>query len=104
MFYLEGRLTNVEASFSMKGIDGLNCCFLSSQEEFFHDNYLVIEGCPFFSYFVTICGIFKGFLLQFQVVANRGQDRLSLAVAREFQQAFGGWVSPTGTEITKTKS
>lgn len=29
-----------------------------------------------------------------QVVANRNQDRLCLAVASELERAFGGWVSP----------
>lgn len=29
-----------------------------------------------------------------QVVANRNQDRLCLAVASELERAFGGWVAP----------
>lgn len=30
-----------------------------------------------------------------QVIANENQDRLCLAVARELQKAFGGWVPPS---------
>ena len=33
--------------------------------------------------------------LGIQCIANRGHDRLSLAVAREIEQAMGGWVPPS---------
>ncbi|EEC10325.1 fatty-acid amide hydrolase 2-A, putative [Ixodes scapularis] len=47
---------------------------------------------------VTACPVVlndKGLPLGVQVVASRGQDRLSLAVARELQRGFGGWKDPS---------
>ncbi|XP_053977207.1 fatty-acid amide hydrolase 2-A-like isoform X2 [Hylaeus volcanicus] len=37
----------------------------------------------------------KGLPVGFQVVAGNGQDRLCLAVAKEFEKAFGGWIPPS---------
>lgn len=36
----------------------------------------------------------EGLPIGLQVVANRNQDRLCLAVASELERAFGGWVAP----------
>lgn len=36
----------------------------------------------------------EGLPIGLQVIANRNQDRLCLAVAAELERAFGGWVSP----------
>lgn len=36
----------------------------------------------------------EGLPIGIQVVANDRNDRLCLAVAREFEKAFGGWVPP----------
>lgn len=36
----------------------------------------------------------EGLPIGLQVIANRNQDRLCLAVATELERAFGGWVSP----------
>lgn len=36
----------------------------------------------------------EGLPIGIQVVANRNQDRLCLAVANELERAFGGWVAP----------
>lgn len=36
----------------------------------------------------------KGVPLGIQVVGNRFQDHVTLAVARELEKAFGGWVAP----------
>lgn len=47
---------------------------------------------------VTVCPIMlnkEGLPLGVQVVASRGQDRLSLAVARKLQEGFGGWRDPS---------
>ncbi|CAN7944866.1 unnamed protein product [Ixodes hexagonus] len=47
---------------------------------------------------VTCCPIMQnddGLPLGVQVAASRGQDRLSLAVARKLQQGFGGWKDPS---------
>ncbi|XP_054290956.1 fatty-acid amide hydrolase 2-like [Macrosteles quadrilineatus] len=46
----------------------------------------------------------KGLPVGLQAVAGRGQDRLTLAVAREMEKAFGGWVPPTGTDMMEVKS
>ncbi|XP_033229533.1 fatty-acid amide hydrolase 2-B-like [Belonocnema kinseyi] len=37
----------------------------------------------------------EGLPIGFQVVANRNQDRLCLAVAKELERGFGGWVPPS---------
>lgn len=37
----------------------------------------------------------EGLPIGVQVIANENQDRLCLAVARELQKAFGGWVPPS---------
>ncbi|KAK8762640.1 hypothetical protein V5799_026093 [Amblyomma americanum] len=45
----------------------------------------------------TVCPVAKsanGLPLAVQVVARRGNDRLCLAVAREIERQFGGWISP----------
>ncbi|CAN7939775.1 unnamed protein product, partial [Ixodes hexagonus] len=47
---------------------------------------------------VTSCPILRnddGLPLGVQVVASRGHDRLSLAVAQKLQQGFGGWKDPS---------
>lgn len=36
----------------------------------------------------------EGLPIGLQIVANRNQDRLCLAVASELERAFGGWVAP----------
>lgn len=36
----------------------------------------------------------EGLPIGLQVIANRKQDRLCLAVACELERAFGGWVAP----------
>lgn len=35
------------------------------------------------------------FFIRSQVAAAPGNDRLSMAIARELESAFGGWVPPT---------
>ncbi|XP_057337021.1 fatty-acid amide hydrolase 2-A-like isoform X1 [Microplitis mediator] len=50
---------------------------------------------------VTQCpmGLNKnGLPIGFQVVGNVGQDRLTIAVAREVERAFGGWQPPPSVE------
>ncbi|XP_077507670.1 fatty-acid amide hydrolase 2-like [Amblyomma americanum] len=45
----------------------------------------------------TACPVMKsanGLPLAVQVVAKRGNDRLCLAVAREIERQFGGWIQP----------
>ncbi|KAG8277895.1 hypothetical protein J6590_033428 [Homalodisca vitripennis] len=55
----------------------------------------------------TACPILinsKGLPVGIQVIASRGQDRLTLAVVREMERAFGGWVPPTGTSLLEVKT
>lgn len=42
----------------------------------------------------------KGMPVGIQIVANKGNDHLTFAVAREFEKAFGGWVPPNREVIT----
>jgi len=53
----------------------INCCLLPSTQ-------------------VPICLNEEGMPVGIQIVANKNQDRLTLAVALEFEKAFGGWKQP----------
>ncbi|XP_031826753.1 fatty-acid amide hydrolase 2-A-like isoform X2 [Nomia melanderi] len=51
---------------------------------------------------VTQCPIgfnSKGLPVGVQIVANAGNDHLTIAMAREIEKAFGGWKQPPTTEI-----
>lgn len=66
--------------------------------------YYKILNCIYLSLFnltelpATVCplGLGKeGLPIAVQIVANKHQDRLCLAVACELERAFGGWVAPS---------
>ncbi|KZC10722.1 Fatty-acid amide hydrolase 2 [Dufourea novaeangliae] len=42
----------------------------------------------------------QGLPVGLQIIANPGNDHLTIAMAKEIQNAFGGWQQPPATEIT----
>lgn len=67
----------------------LNCGYLTT----FNALGLPVTACPL--------GLTdKGLPVGFQIAANRCNDHLTIAVAREFEKAFGGWVPPNKDAVT----
>uniref|UniRef100_A0A1B6CLB9 Amidase domain-containing protein n=1 Tax=Clastoptera arizonana TaxID=38151 RepID=A0A1B6CLB9_9HEMI len=46
----------------------------------------------------------SGLPIGIQIIAARGQDRLTLAVAKEIEAAFGGWTPPAEIDLMEIKS
>ncbi|XP_043482080.1 fatty-acid amide hydrolase 2-A-like isoform X3 [Leptopilina heterotoma] len=42
----------------------------------------------------------QGLPIGFQLIANKNQDRLCLAVAQELEKEFGGWIAPSSRKTT----
>ncbi|XP_077507588.1 fatty-acid amide hydrolase 2-A-like [Amblyomma americanum] len=67
------------------------------QDLFFSDSPSMTALFNIFKMPATACPIMKskeGLPIGVQVVAKRGNDRLCLAVAREIERQFGGWLQP----------
>ncbi|XP_050040991.1 fatty-acid amide hydrolase 2-A-like [Dermacentor andersoni] len=69
-----------------------------NQDLFFLDSSCMTALFNWFKVPATVCPVMrsaKGLPLCVQVVAKRGNDRLCLAVAREIENRFGGWLDPS---------
>uniref|UniRef100_A0A131Z0J4 Amidase n=1 Tax=Rhipicephalus appendiculatus TaxID=34631 RepID=A0A131Z0J4_RHIAP len=69
-----------------------------NQELLFLDGISMTALFNLFKVPATVCPVMRSaddLPLCVQVVAKRGNDRLCLAVAREIEKRFGGWISPT---------
>lgn len=56
---------------------------------------------------VTACPIdfnSKGLPVGIQIAANKNNDHLTIAVAREFEKAFGGWIPPNKDMLIDVKT
>ncbi|KAI5644416.1 amidase domain-containing protein [Phthorimaea operculella] len=71
----------------------LNCGYLT----IFNALGLPVTACPM--------GLTnKGLPVGIQIVANKCNDHLTIAVAREFEKAFGGWIPPNQELINEVKT
>lgn len=75
--------------------------------------YYKILNCGYLTIFsalglpVTACPISfstKGLPVGIQIVANKYNDHLTIAVAKEFERAFGGWVPPNKDLVSSIKT
>ncbi|CAH2991657.1 unnamed protein product [Chilo suppressalis] len=71
----------------------LNCSYLT----IFNVLGLPVTACP-------IDFTRKGMPVGIQIVTNKCNDHISIAVAREFEKAFGGWVPPNKDLLVDVKT
>ncbi|XP_063824144.1 fatty-acid amide hydrolase 2-B-like [Ostrinia nubilalis] len=71
----------------------LNCSYLT----IFNALGLPVTACP-------IDFTPKGLPVGIQIAANKSNDHLTIAVAKEFEKAFGGWVPPNKDLLTNVKT
>lgn len=71
----------------------LNCGYLT----IFNALGLPVTACPL--------GVTnKGLPVGIQIVGNKCSDHLTIAVAKEFEKAFGGWIPPNQEVISSIKT
>lgn len=71
----------------------LNCGYLT----IFNALGLPVTACP-------IGFTDKGLPVGIQIVANKCNDHMTIAVAKEFEKAFGGWVPPNKDGLNSIKT
>lgn len=72
------------------------------QDLFFPDSFNFLSVFNVLEVPVSACPVLRtsdGLPMAVQVVARRGNDRLCLAVAKEIERQFGGWVEPAKSKL-----
>lgn len=89
---------------TMLGTDGVFLYPVQPTVAMFHTEHVVSLGNIAYTSIVNVLGLpstavpmglgREGLPVGLQVIGGRNQDRLCLAVAKELEQVFGGWVEP----------